>query len=200
MKGEEAQDLCRVARFLFEAMMLKRTLRTGYAFLGQGKESVAAHTYGMLVTAYMLYRLHKGPVDLERLLLLALFHDLPEARTGDANRLHKRYVQVDEEKAAAEQLEGLPGREELKALYKEWREGKTMEARLAKDADQLDMLISLKEQLDLGSRDAALWIPHVRARLRTEAAKRLAEAVLSEHWASWWMKHVIGDEENEGDP
>jgi putative hydrolase of HD superfamily len=55
------------------------------------------------------------------------------------------------------------------------------------------MLLSLKEHLDTGSSDAARWIPYVRNRLKSEEAKALADAILKEHWASWWMKQLLGE-------
>ena len=177
----------RLARFLFEGMMLKRTWRTGYAFLGQGRESVAAHTFGVMFIAYVLSRVCDREVDLERLLLLCMLHDLPEARTGDANAVHKRYVTIHEDAAVKDMLAGLPGAGEIRALLEEWNRGESLEAQIARDADQLDMLLSLKEHSDIGSSDAMMWIPHVRARLTTPWGKELAESVLDEHWASWWM-------------
>jgi len=172
--------------------MLKHTWRTGYPFLGKGRESVAAHTFGVILSAMMLARDIPG-VDMERLLKLCLVHDLPEARTGDANAVHKRYVTMDEKSAVAEMIRGLPGGEEIANLLSEFRDRKTTEAILAHDADQLDMLLSLKEHLDTGSSDAARWIPYVRARLKSEKAKALAGAILKEYWASWWMKELLGE-------
>ncbi len=194
MKYDDPPFMRRTAKFLFEAMMLKRTWRTGYAFLGKGKESVAAHTYGMLIIAWVLSKLMDRPVDLERLLLLCLFHDLPEARTGDANAVHKKYVKILEDEAISDMVKGLVHGEEIKALLEEWRQCSTLEARVARDADQLDMLLSLKEKMDLGSTDAGMWIPHVKKRLRTECARRLADAILEEHWASWWMENFSEEE------
>ena len=90
-------------------------------------------------------------------------------------------------------IQGLPGGEEIAALLSEFRDCKTTESVLAHDADQLDMLLSLKEHLDTGSSDAALWIPYVKDRLKTEGAKALAGAILKEHWASWWMRQLLGE-------
>jgi putative hydrolase of HD superfamily len=182
----------RIARFLFEGSMLKRTWRTGYPFLGKGRESVAAHTFGVILSAMMLARDIPG-VDMERLLKLCLLHDLPEARTGDANAVHKRYVTIHEKSAITEMIQGLPGGEEIADLLSEFMDCKTTESVLAHDADQLDMLLSLKEHLDTGSSDAALWIPYVKDRLKTEGAKALAGAILKEHWASWWMRQLLGE-------
>ncbi len=183
----------RLARFLFEGSMLKRTWRTGYAFLGQGRESVAAHTFGVMLCAFVLGR-RAGGVDMERLLTMCLVHDLPEARIGDANAVHKRYVVRQEEKAVADMVKSLPDGEYISALIEEFNGGETREAILARDADQLDMLISLKEHLDTGSPDAAIWIPYVRQRLRTREAHALADRILNEHWASWWMSELLGED------
>jgi putative hydrolase of HD superfamily len=190
MNGKKT-DWNRTARFLFEGSMLKKTWRTGYAFLGKGGESVAAHTFGVTLIAMMLAREIEG-VDAERLLKLSLVHDLPEARTGDPNAVHKLYGNVDEDLAVLDMVRGLDGGAELSDLLAEYRKGESEEAVLVHDADQLDMLLSLKEHLDTGSKDAGLWIPHVRGRLRSEPAKALAKAILEEHWASWWMGQLLG--------
>ncbi|NDY43624.1 HD domain-containing protein [Dissulfurirhabdus thermomarina] len=191
MSGDPATgEWRRLARFLFEGAMLKRTWRTGYAFLGQGRESVAAHSFGMALIGWMLARRHGG-ADAARVIQLCLVHDLPEARTGDANAVHKRYVTLDEAAAVADMTRDLPGGGEIADLLAEWRAGETVEAALARDADQLDMLLSLKVHLDTGSPDAGRWIPHVRARLRTETGRALARAILEENWASWWMEELL---------
>ncbi len=185
-------DLQRVARFLYEGAMLKRTYRTGYSFLGQGKETVASHTFGVMLIGFILAKQVKE-ADPNKVILMCLLHDLPEARTGDANAVHKRYVTIHEEKAIEDMVRDLPVGDEVSTLLEEYHKGETIEAKLARDADQLDMILSLKEQMDTGSKDARIWIPHVKARLKTKEAKALAEAMLDEHWAAWWMSELIGD-------
>ncbi len=200
---EESADHVRRDRataFLFECGLLKRIMRTGYAFLGQGKESVASHTFGVAMAALMLVELseRKDEIDVEKLLKFCLYHDVPEARTGDANAVNKLYVTIDEESAVRDMTSGLPGGEKVRALLQEYSECESYEALLVHDADQLDMLLSLKENLDTGSSDAAIWIPHVRARLRTDEGMALAESILEEHWAGWWMRQLIGDDYSRG--
>ncbi len=184
----------RATAFLFECSLLKRIMRTGYAFLGQGKESVASHTFGVAMAALMLVELSpdKDQLDVEKLLKFCLFHDVPEARTGDANAVNKLYVTIDEESAIRDMTHGLPGGEDVRDLLAEYRECSSLESRLVHDADQLDMLLSLKEHLDTGSRDAALWMPHVKARLITDEGRALAESIMEEHWAGWWMRQLMG--------
>ena len=176
----------RIADFLFEMGMLKRTRRTGWQFLGSGDESVAEHIFRTAMIAYALARLDGG-VDANRVVLLALFHDLPEARTGDLNYMNQKYATVDEERAADDMTRGLPFGAEIAELLAEFREQSTPEAVLARDADQLEMLLQLKEHHDVGNKNAEEWIPFSQRRLKTELARDLAQRVLAGDSSAWWF-------------
>ncbi len=176
----------RVVEFLFEVGMLKRTPRSGWQFLGRGSESVAAHVFRTAVTAWVLARL-EGTVDADRVLRMALFHDLPETRTGDLNYVNQKYATADEERAGADQTEGLPFSDEIRGLLAEYREERTAEAVLAHDADQLEMLLELKGHVDAGAVAAADWTTFVTRRLRTSTARSLAEGILGGDSSSWWF-------------
>jgi putative hydrolase of HD superfamily len=136
--------------------------------------------------AFVLGRMD-GTVDADKVLRLALVHDLPETRTGDLNYVNQKYVQADEARAAADLSEGLPFSDELRDLLTEYREEKTPEAVLAHDADQLEMLLQLKEHMDDGSPSAEDWTPFVLRRLRTDTARELAQRILDRDSASWWF-------------
>src|SRR5512142_2133637 len=114
----------RIANFLFEAGMLKRTPRTGFQFLGSGAESVAEHIFRTVYIGYTLGRL-SGDVDTDRLIKMCLFHDLPEARTGDLNYVNKKYVKADIEKAIEDLAATVPFGTEIKELVEEFEEGKS---------------------------------------------------------------------------
>jgi putative hydrolase of HD superfamily len=176
----------RIAEFLFEVGMLKRTPRSGWQFLGTGSESVADHVFRATMIAFVLGRMD-GTVDADRVLRLALVHDLPETRTGDLNYVNQKYVQADEARAAADMTKGLPFSDELGDLLTEYREEQTPEAILAHDADQLEMLLQLKEHMDEGSPSAEDWTPFVLRRLRTDTARELAQRILDQDSASWWF-------------
>ncbi len=185
-------DLKRMADLLFEAGMLSRTPRTGYRFLGTGKQSVAEHLFRTAVVGYVLAHLD-GRADKMKVVMMCLFHDLMEARTGDQNYVYKKYVKVDEEKALEEMTSGLPFGEEIKALVEEFNAQESREALLSHDADQLELILQLKEEKDLGNRYAEEWLRYNTRRLRTEAGKRLAEAILQRDFSAWWFDK--GDEE-----
>jgi len=173
--------------FLFEVGMLKKTPRTGYQFLGSGKESVAEHTFRMTIIGYLL-SLQEPQADSMKTTLMCLFHDLHEARTGDHNYVNKRYVQIDEEKAVQDLAKGLPVRDQIVSLTREFAEGKSLEACISRDADQLDLILSLKEQQDLGNPYAREWIHYALKRLLSEAARSMAQEILETDSTEWWFE------------
>lgn len=176
----------RIIEFLFEVGMLKKSPRTGYQFLGSGGESVADHSFRTAIIGYALAS-GEPEADRNKVVLMCLFHDLPEARSGDHNYVNKKYVEVDEESAVRDQVRGLPFNNEIKTLINEFNSNETLEASLSKDADQLDLILELKEQLDLGNPNAQDWLTFAVRRLHTESAKELAKVALKTHSTEWWF-------------
>ena len=181
--------MSQLANYLFEVGMLNRTPRSGFAFLGSGRQSVAEHSFRAVHAAWLLARLSAEPVDELHLLQLVLFHDLPEARTGDFNYVNHKYDRVDEDRLYADLRAALPFGDAILALVQEFEARATPEARLANDADQIELLLMLKEEQDLGNPRAAEWIPSALARLKTEAGHRLAEEILHTPSDEWWFNN-----------
>jgi putative hydrolase of HD superfamily len=176
-----------IANFLFEVGMLNKTPRTGFRFLGSGKESVAEHILRTLFIGYSLCKLDPAADEL-KVLRMCLVHDLPEARTGDQNYMYKKYVTVDEEKAVRELTEHLPFGGEIRAVLEEFNEKKTREALLAHDADQLGLILQLKEYGDLGNQYSQEWLNFAVRRLCTDQGKKLADKILQTDWTQWWFR------------
>jgi len=176
-----------LVNFFFELGMLKKTRRSGYKFLGSGGESVADHSFRTALIGYTLARLVPG-VDLLKVISLCLFHDVPESRMGDLNYVNKKYVKPDEGRAVADLAATLPFGDEYRALMEEYRESRTLEARLVHDADQLDLICELKEQQDLGNPYACKWIHFALKRLQTETARTLADEILRTDSTAWWFE------------
>jgi putative hydrolase of HD superfamily len=176
-----------IANFLFEVGMLQKTPRSGFQFLGSGDESVAEHILRTLFIAYTLCKLDPG-VNEWRVFTLCLFHDLPEARTGDMNYVNKKYVTVDEEKAVRELTEKLFFGGEIKAAIEEFNEKKTREAIIARDADHLALILQLKECGDLGNNYSKEWIVFAVQRLCSENAKKMAETIITTDSSEWWFR------------
>jgi len=176
-----------LVNFLFEAGMLKKTPRSGFQFLGSGSESVAEH---VLMTVFIGYTLCKlaGDADELKVLKLCLFHDLPEARTGDMNYVNKKYVLVDEKKAVNELTAPLFFGKDIRETIGEFNENMTLESMIARDADQLSLILQLKECGDLGNSYSKEWISFALRRLCTPIAQEMAQTILETDSAEWWFK------------
>lgn len=141
--------------FLTELMRLKALPRTGWLLRGvRNGESIADHVFGVAWIAMLLAdrAAARGlPVNVEKVLRLALLHDLSEARTGDLPSTIKPYFLGDtlkqaDEQATADILQplGETGANYL-ALWHEYEQRSSLEARLVKAADKLDLLLQARE-------------------------------------------------------
>ena len=179
------KDLKSIVDFLFEVGILSKTPRSGFHFLGSGQQSVAEHVHRTLYAAFVLSSMEKD-VDTEKVLKMALFHDLAEARTSDLNYVHQKYAQTHEQKAIEDLAETVDFGSDILEVLKEYRGRKTKEALIAKDADQIEWILSLKEQVDTGNSRAKTWLPPAVKRLTTGTAKKLAEKIIKTNSDDWW--------------
>ncbi len=187
----------RLSKLLFEAALLKRIERTGYYYLGTGKENIASHSFGVIFCTYLLCKIFEGKVDEKKALLMSLWHDFPEARTGDFNAVNKLYNKADEERALQESLKNLPFAKEVLQVFEEYRKGESLEAKIVHDADTLDLIVQLKEQKDLNNPFAERWINYAKRRLLLEESKVLAEAIIETEWCSWWLERLLQEKNEE---
>jgi putative hydrolase of HD superfamily len=137
---------------LIELQRLKRLDRTGWTLRGlpNGTESVASHSFGVSVTAMMLADEIKSrgiQIDGERVLRMALLHDWAETRVGDMPRTATHYFGVEARKLAegqafADIVAGAgPAEPEYRKLYDDYEQRLSMEARIVKAADVIDLLV-----------------------------------------------------------
>ena len=123
-----------------------------------------------------------------------------EARTGDLNYMNKKYIAADEDRAVEHMTRELPFGEDIREAVREFNSGETKEAALANDADQLDLILLLKEQQDLGNKYAAEWIDFALKRLKTGSGKDLAHQILKTDWTLWWFEDKSDWWVNGGNP
>jgi putative hydrolase of HD superfamily len=190
-EGNE-KDMKDVANFLYEVGILAKTPRSGFHFLGTGNQSVSEHVSRVLFIGYTLASLESS-VDMLKVLKMCLLHDLAETRVSDLNYVHQKYVQREEEKAIEDLAKTIPFGGDVKEVLHEYHERKSKEAVLAKDADNIEWIISLKEQLDNGNVKAKEWINSAMKRLKSDIGKKIGEEILKTSSDSWWF----GDKESE---
>jgi len=160
-----------VALFL-ETMTLKRMPRTGWGMRGVPHvESVAEHSFGVAFVSLALVEALGGealgaggapeaqeaPLDREKVLVMALLHDLAEVRLTDlpstAVRLIPDLVKSQAEaRAMADLLAPLPTAGHLGALWQEFEDETSPEGRLVRDADKLEMMVQCLRYELAGSR------------------------------------------------
>jgi putative hydrolase of HD superfamily len=134
---------------LLEVQTLDRVPRSGYVLRGVPEpESVSEHSWHVVFLVWALGRrvATEQPLDVHRALEIALVHDLAEMRVGDLPRTANRYFPEGAKKAAEtaameEILAPLPP--ESRELYAEYAAGASVEARLVKACDKLQLMVKV---------------------------------------------------------
>lgn len=181
-------DFSNIVNLLNEGEMLSSIPRSGFAFLGSGRQSVAEHSYQTTLVAYALARLVPYPIDVHKVIMMCLFHDLPEARIGDLNYVQKKYVTPKLDQALVDIQSGSPLGPEIVAFIQEFEEGKTPEAQLANDADHLELLLILKQEQERGNKKAADWAASLEKLLQTEIGRQVAKEIRQTPSDAWCRK------------
>lgn len=144
MKEMEPSELAGILDFLRSAERLKSVTRSAYTSQGE-QESVAEHTWRLCLMA-LVFADRFPEVEFARLLKICVIHDLGEAIGGD---IPAPLQEAGAGKAAQERadllqlLEPLPERlrAEITALWDEYEEARSPEARLAKALDKLETIL-----------------------------------------------------------
>ncbi len=174
-----------IANFLFEVGMLARTPRSGFHFLGTGKQSVAEHVNRTVFIAYTLAQLD-GTVDTLKVLKMALLHDISETRISDLNHIHQKYVERKEHSAVQDISDSVPFGVDILNTLGEYEKRESKESILVKDSDILEWIISLKEEIDIGNTRAFDRIDYAISLLKTPIARKIAGTIMTTESSDWW--------------
>ena len=176
----------KIANFVYETNIHSRTPRSGFWFLGSGSQSVAEHLFHTAIIAYALAHL-EPKVDKSKAVLMALFHDIGEGLTSDHNYVHQRYGRLSEANAVKDIADSVPFGAEISALFTEEQQKETREARLVKDADNLEWIATLRAEEEKGNTKAKKWIKIAEKRLKTPIGKKLGRMLVTTNPDSWWF-------------
>ena len=114
---------------------------------GQGRaENDAEHAWHMAIVAYLLAEYSNEPVDIKRVMIMCLIHDIVEIDAGDtyAYDTEGKVTQKEREDAAAKRIYSLLPEDqaaELMSIFREFEEGESAEAKFARAMDNLQPLI-----------------------------------------------------------
>ncbi|MDD5936978.1 MAG: HD domain-containing protein [Clostridiales bacterium] len=132
---------------------LKNSTRHSWTSTGR-HESVAEHTWRMTVMAYFMQD-EFPEADINKVIQMCIFHDIGEAFTGDIPVFLKNQDhEVTEANCINEWIGSLPEpyHTKMKELYKEAEAQETLEAKLYKAIDKLEVVIQHNEA------DISTWI------------------------------------------
>lgn len=114
---------------------------------GHGRnENDAEHAWHMAIMAYLLREYSNEPVDITRVMLMCLIHDVVEIDAGDTYAYDTEGLKTQKarEEAAKERIYSLlpeDQKKELAAIFDEFEESKTPESKFAHAMDNLQPLM-----------------------------------------------------------
>ena len=176
--------------FLFEIGTLRNMERGRKQHLAMECASDPEHSFRVAFLALMLAR-KEGVNDEEKIIKMALVHDLAETRVSDHSYMQKVYVTSDEERAAKDLFAGTLLDDLRTDILREFEERKSIEAKIVKDADNLDVDFELKELEERGSKLPAKFA-HTRKMVReeklyTQSAKSIWDELQGVDPSSWHL-------------
>ena len=159
---------------------------------GHGRnENDAEHAWHMAVMAYILREYANEEVDIAKVMLMCLIHDIVEIDAGDTYAYDEvgKKTQKEREEAAKQRIYSLlpdDQKEELSALFEEFEAGDSAEARYARAMDNLQPLI-LNDSNDGGDwrehgvRAEQVYERQSRTKQGSEKLYEVTEGIIEKH-------------------
>ena len=170
-----------------EKNILRQTHLSGHG----RRENDAEHAWHMAIMAYLLREYANEEVDIAKVMLMCLIHDIVEIDAGDTYAYDEENLKTQKarEEAAKERIFSIlpqDQKEEMIALFDEFEEYQTTESRFAHSLDNLQPLI-LND-----SNDGSDWVEHGvtaqkiygrqrKTRLGSEKLFEVTDAIIKKH-------------------
>ncbi len=140
------EKLLQQIAFIKEIDKLKYILRKTKLLNSDRCENDAEHSWHLAVMAIVLSEHSNHPIDVLKVVKMVLIHDIVEIDAGDTFIYDsvKNHTNTDEELLAAERIFGILPKvqaQEFIAIWKEFEENKSHEARFARAMDRLEPLL-----------------------------------------------------------
>ena len=159
----DAERLNKQLGFALEIDKEKNILRQTYLSGNGRRENDAEHAWHMAIMSYLLKEYSNEKIDIARVMIMCLIHDIVEIDAGDTFAYDDKgkESQREREEKAADRIFGLlpdDQRDELRAIFEEFEAQETPEAKFARAMDNVQPLM-LND-----SNDGSSWKEHnVRA-------------------------------------
>lgn len=177
-------------QFLYEIGSLRFIDRQWKRFLNADFANLAEHHLRVMWLAIIIAKYEKA--DIDKVLKMALVHDIAESRTGDVDYLARQYVKREEELGLKDMLHKTAIEKEFLHLYEEYEKRESLEAKVVKDADTLDVDMELSEQEARGFKLKQVWRgqrQHVKkTQLFTATARKIGRQLETSSPHDWHVK------------
>lgn len=142
----QTEDLLKQVAFIKEIDKLKYIQRKTRLFNSDRHENDAEHSWHLAMMTIVLAEHSDKPIDVLKVVKMVLIHDIVEIDAGDTfiYDIAKNHTNTDEELLAAKRIFGLlpiEQAEEFIAIWQEFEEDKTDEAKFAKSMDRFEPLL-----------------------------------------------------------
>ena len=177
-------------KLLFEIGCFRYVVRTWKRFMNPDVENCAEHTLRVMWVALTLAK-HENNPNHEKIMKMALFHDMPESRTGDVDYISRQYTKRNETQAALDIFGQTIHSDEL-ALLEEYEKRESAEARIVKDADTIEVELELVELQHKGNPLGTIWNKdrreNVFPKLYTKSAQKIWKMIHQTNPHSWHLE------------
>lgn len=174
---------------LYELGALRYLQRQWARFHMPDVANLADHHFRVAWIALAIAAREDKPVDTDKILKMALVHDVAESRTNDVDYLSRQYVTRDEAKGAKDMFAGTSLEKEMLAVLHEYEVRESLEAKIVKDADNLDVDMELREQESTGHTVPTLWRAHrdyvAKTKLFTKTAQKMYKEICTTNPHNW---------------
>ena len=177
-------------QLLYELGALRHIDRMWKRFLNADFANNTEHLFHVAWIALTIAK-YEGATNTDKIVKMAIAHDIAESRTGDVDYISRQYVDRKEKLAIDDMLEGTILGKEFRELLHEYELRQSIESKIVKDADNLDVDFELQEQYLRGHSfpDWEEMRKEVRDnRLYTKTAKKMAKALREVSPHAWHVK------------
>ncbi|MFP4514735.1 MAG: HD domain-containing protein [Parcubacteria group bacterium] len=184
--------------FLYELGTMRFIPRMWRQFLNKDFANLSEHIFRVIWTAIIIAKEEKA--DIDKVIKMALVHDIVESRNSDVNYLSRMYTKRDDKGAIDDILKDTSVEDEFLKIFNEYEDRQSIEAKIVKDADNLDVDMELQEQYVNGVKvkeDFQVIRDRVYETLFTETAKKMWKEIQDSNPHDWHLK--ANNRFNDGD-
>ncbi len=183
-------SLDRDMELMYEIGCIRNISRVWKQMHGKGFANLAEHHFRVAWISLLLAKM-ENLKDTDKVLKMALVHDVAESRTGDVHYISRLYTQRNENEAFKDIFKDTSLSEDMQKIWDEYEQRESLESKIVKDADTIDVDLELHEQAALGNSLEKVWQQarkeQVYPTLFTDSAKKIWESIAKSDIHQWHM-------------